>query len=167
MTQARFSPDAIIPEESYMPEKLQEPLVDFLQIIPKHHTLRDYSNLNELRTWQAYYRSINVPFAVCRHQRKNKTIWRLWKHIHVHYQTHDTQTKEEQRDVFGVSTECVCPGAGCGKRHRLVMDWKGRGIPRKYCPQCQANVSHLSAGLDGCGEFNRRAARGLQISTRP
>lgn len=34
--------------------------------------------------------------------------------------------------------DCKCPK--CGKIHRLTMFWTGRGVPRKYCPQCKGKA---------------------------
>jgi hypothetical protein len=34
--------------------------------------------------------------------------------------------------------DCKCPK--CGKIHRVTMFWTGRGVPRKYCPQCKGGV---------------------------
>jgi rubredoxin len=33
---------------------------------------------------------------------------------------------------------CKCPM--CGKTHRVTMFWTGRGVPRKYCPQCKGGA---------------------------
>ena len=30
--------------------------------------------------------------------------------------------------------KCICPG--CGKTHKLKLDWIGNGTPRKYCKKC-------------------------------
>lgn len=37
----------------------------------------------------------------------------------------------------GKSTLCKCPL--CGKMHRKMMNWKGRGVPKVYCDKCQTN----------------------------
>jgi hypothetical protein len=34
--------------------------------------------------------------------------------------------------------DCKCPM--CGKTHRVNLFWTGRGVPRKYCPQCKGGV---------------------------
>lgn len=34
--------------------------------------------------------------------------------------------------------DCKCPK--CGKTHRVTMFWTGRGVPRKFCPQCKGGV---------------------------
>ena len=166
MTAVIFKPEAIIPEESFNPDKLQEPLVDLFSIIPrKTHKFRDYFNLDELRRWQADYRNRGIPFAVCKHQRKGKTVWRLWKHQAVDYKSHETQAREDIKEVNGVSTTCKCPL--CGETHQQVMLWTGRGVPRTCCPACAQSLSHLSAGVDGGSNFNSQAARHIQISTQP
>ena len=43
------------------------------------------------------------------------------------------------------STVCICPL--CGNKHKFRMNWRGRGIPRKYCPHC-LNLSVLHAPLE-------------------
>jgi transposase-like protein len=34
--------------------------------------------------------------------------------------------------------DCKCPM--CGKTHRVVMFWTGRGVPRKYCSHCKGGA---------------------------
>jgi hypothetical protein len=60
------------------------------------------------------------------------------------------------KGVFGSKHKCVCPK--CSKLHNMTLLWKGRGIPRKYCPVCLNVVGNRSGGLDDCGsEFHKRA----------
>lgn len=40
--------------------------------------------------------------------------------------------------------DCKCPK--CGRAHRVTMFWTGRGVPRKYCPQCKGRAD---MGYDG------------------
>ena len=45
---------------------------------------------------------------------------------------------DEVFQVFGTKTECKCPR--CGKKHELIMNWIGRGVPRVYCRPCMLLV---------------------------
>ncbi len=38
-------------------------------------------------------------------------------------------------------TDCICPG--CGKMHIMQIRWIGRGVPRKFCPNCRERESAL------------------------
>jgi transposase-like protein len=38
------------------------------------------------------------------------------------------------------STECYCPI--CEKKHKVMMNWIGRGIPRKFCRECKLSGFH-------------------------
>jgi transposase-like protein len=43
---------------------------------------------------------------------------------------------------FGKSKiECICPR--CGKMHVMKMRWIGRGVPRKFCPNCRDRETPL------------------------
>ncbi len=56
--------------------------------------------------------------------------------------------------------DCKCPK--CGKTHRVTMFWTGRGVPRKYCPQCKGgaefNFGHASntGRHSGVGGYENR-----------
>ena len=40
-------------------------------------------------------------------------------------------------------TECKCPRCEC--EHEMALDWRGRGVPRKYCDACRAVVETYEA----------------------
>jgi hypothetical protein len=63
--------------------------------------------------------------------------------------------REDVKEVHGKSTICLCPL--CGKNHKALVDWQGRGICRKYCQPCLHNIGHLDGGLDDGSEFHKRA----------
>lgn len=45
--------------------------------------------------------------------------------------------------------DCLCPK--CGRTHILKIDnWKGRGVPRKYCWVCKDKVKEISTCLYTC-----------------
>lgn len=156
MTAAIFRPEAIIPEESFNPERLAGiELVDFLSINPKTAMgNRNYGTLRDLRTWQAHFRQAGTPFAVCKHKSNR---WKLFKPLRVPYQQKKQHYTSDIKSVFGEMTRCTCPQ--CGKTHRQVMLWTGRGVPRCYCPQCQANVSSYSGGVDDNYAFHQQSIR--------
>lgn len=53
-------------------------------------------------------------------------------------------------------TICLCPL--CRETHKLDMHWIGRGIPRKYCPNCIRNLDTVSGlhTLDFCKIKNNK-----------
>jgi len=63
--------------------------------------------------------------------------------------------RTDVKNVFGFSTLAKCPK--CDKLHKIIIDWKGRGMPRKYCQMCLHNMGHMSSGMDDCG-YNKYAA---------
>jgi hypothetical protein len=36
---------------------------------------------------------------------------------------------------------CECPK--CGLEHKIKMIWIGKGLPRKYCSQCNSIVKNI------------------------
>lgn len=42
---------------------------------------------------------------------------------------------DESSDFENTPFECICPS--CGKMHAMNIHWTGRGVPRKFCPQCR------------------------------
>ena len=63
--------------------------------------------------------------------------------------------KADVKNVFGKRTECYCPK--CNKLHHTLMDWKGRGIPRKFCPECNHVICNMQGGMDEGSEFHKKA----------
>jgi transposase-like protein len=63
--------------------------------------------------------------------------------------------RSDVKGVFGKQTTCICPG--CRQEHRMIMDWKWRGIPRKRCPKCQQNINNLTGGIDDDSAFSKYA----------
>lgn len=43
----------------------------------------------------------------------------------------------------GESTKCICPL--CEKKHFRLLNWTGRGTPRKYCEACRNTKKVLRA----------------------
>jgi rubredoxin len=41
-------------------------------------------------------------------------------------------------DFEKIMVECICPK--CGAKHAVNFPWTGRGVPRKYCPQCKKSL---------------------------
>jgi hypothetical protein len=39
--------------------------------------------------------------------------------------------------------EAKCPG--CGKIHKVKLDWTGNGIPRIYCEKCLIKITYDEA----------------------
>jgi hypothetical protein len=54
--------------------------------------------------------------------------------------------KADVKNVFGKQTVCRCPK--CEKTHKKLLDWKGRGIPRMFCHECQHVNYNMQSGLD-------------------
>ena len=44
-----------------------------------------------------------------------------------------------------VPTLCKCPK--CGALHKKRLNWRGRGIPRKYCNRCRSGGKAESKGV--------------------
>lgn len=63
--------------------------------------------------------------------------------------------KADVKGVYGEQTYCKCPK--CDKLHRQLIDWKGRGIPRKFCPKCTQNINHITGGIDDDSSFSKYA----------
>ena len=63
--------------------------------------------------------------------------------------------RADVKNVFGKQTYCKCPK--CDKLHKRLVDWKGRGIPRMFCPECNHTISNMQGGIDDNSAFNRRA----------
>ena len=38
-------------------------------------------------------------------------------------------------EIHGVST--ICKGPLCEKKHKVRMNWIGRGVPKMFCPVCK------------------------------
>lgn len=45
-------------------------------------------------------------------------------------------------EVYGKATVCKCPK--CGRMHKRKINFIGRGIPRKYCEQCDWYVEQYN-----------------------
>ena len=71
--------------------------------------------------------------------------------------------RQDVKNVFGFSTMAKCPK--CEKLHKMVLDWKGRGTPRKYCQRCLQNMNHVTVGIDEDSSFNRGAAINYMVHT--
>jgi len=39
--------------------------------------------------------------------------------------------------------KCICPR--CGTEHKLRLNWKGKGIPRKLCELCKKRGSRFES----------------------
>ena len=50
----------------------------------------------------------------------------------------DDAVPGEIPDFEKIIVECICPK--CGARHAMNFPWTGRGVPRKYCPQCKKSL---------------------------
>ena len=59
------------------------------------------------------------------------------------------------KNVFGKKTEARCPK--CDKLHNKWLDWKGRGIPRMFCPECNHVICNMRGGMDEGTEFHKKA----------
>ncbi|MFO7685053.1 MAG: hypothetical protein R6V60_03080 [Desulfobacterales bacterium] len=44
----------------------------------------------------------------------------------------------ESPDFEKIVVDCICPK--CGAKHAMNFPWTGRGVPRKYCPQCKKSL---------------------------
>jgi hypothetical protein len=64
--------------------------------------------------------------------------------------------RADVKNVFGKQTYCRCPK--CEKTHKKLLDWKGRGVPRMFCSDCNIYLSRRRGGLDEAGEFHKGAA---------
>ena len=71
--------------------------------------------------------------------------------------------KADVKNVHGRQTWCICPG--CRKEHRMIMDWQGRGMPRKRCPRCQQNINNLTGGIDDDAAFSKYALINYMVHT--
>lgn len=47
----------------------------------------------------------------------------------------------ETNETHGKSTECFCPR--CRRTHKMKIRWIGRGMPKKYCFECRADVADV------------------------
>ena len=63
--------------------------------------------------------------------------------------------KADVKNVYGKKTEARCPK--CEKLHNKWLDWKGRGIPRMFCPECAHVNVNMQGGLDDDVFFSRYA----------
>jgi hypothetical protein len=63
--------------------------------------------------------------------------------------------KADVKNVFGRKTECYCPK--CDRLHNKWLDWKGRGTPRMFCPECNHVICNMRGGLDEGTEFHKHA----------
>jgi transposase-like protein len=53
----------------------------------------------------------------------------------------DLNSDNELEEIINfdkIKVECICPK--CGKKHVMNFPWTGRGIPRKFCPQCRGSI---------------------------
>ena len=149
MTTAIYKPENAIEAESYRSDELQHPVIDFISVNPRCKGLGKHGGMRDLKIWQEHFRSMKVPFAVCKHGSQ----WKLWKHLNVPYCRHDV---ERSKGVFGENIEAVCPR--CQKIHTRLENWKGRGMPHFYCPDCEVYLGRRSGGLDDAGEYHKSAA---------
>lgn len=53
------------------------------------------------------------------------------------------------------STVCKCPR--CGKDHKIKINWKGRGKPRKNCNACKSFVRGIRASSNIITSFLEEA----------
>ena len=63
--------------------------------------------------------------------------------------------KADVKNVHGKQTYCKCPK--CDKLHNKWLDWKGRGIPRMFCPECAHVICNMRGGLDEGTDFHKKA----------
>ena len=67
--------------------------------------------------------------------------------------------------IFGDETECLCPK--CRTIHIKKMNWIGRGIPRKFCPNCEWVRDTYGAITDDLSQYHApRMAPGWQPERR-
>jgi len=78
--------------------------------------------------------------------------------IHAHYAGGDMPTGTVYKNIKGKKRACICPK--CGEEHTLLIDWIGRGTPRKFCAPCKEQANERSSGLDNAFEFRARAISG-------
>jgi Zn finger protein HypA/HybF involved in hydrogenase expression len=50
----------------------------------------------------------------------------------------DPEIEEELRIKKG-KVDCLCPK--CNKVHKMNFMWTGKGMPRKFCPECRNTYS--------------------------
>lgn len=43
-------------------------------------------------------------------------------------------------------TTCYC--TICEREHKMLLNWKGRGVPRKFCLDCRMHKDELFTGMD-------------------
>ncbi|UCF94632.1 MAG: hypothetical protein JSW39_10890 [Desulfobacterales bacterium] len=67
---------------------------------------------------------------------KKTTYSGIDEHPDAEWECGDIESHETV-DFEKIKVECLCPK--CGRKHILKFPWTGRGIPRKYCPQCKGN----------------------------
>ena len=66
--------------------------------------------------------------------------------------------KADVKNVHGKQTMAICPK--CDKEHKMWMNWKGRGVPRKFCQACLHHLNYTMGGIDDVepGFYNKYAA---------
>ena len=68
-------------------------------------------------------------------------------------------------EIYGIKTECICPR--CRKLHIKKLNWIGRGIPRKFCTDCEWFVENYNSAIDECSAYHApRMAPGWQPERR-
>lgn len=149
MTQAIFKRENVIVSESYCVDALTEPLIDFISINPRYKgNGPKHAGMRDLRIWQAHFKNLRVPFAVCKHGSQ----WKLWKHQNVPYSLKDVY---RSKGVNGKKLKVKCPK--CDKIYTRTENWKGNGTPRFFCPECDLYLSRRSSGLDEA-QYHKYAA---------
>lgn len=71
----------------------------------------------------------------------------------------------EETEVYGVSTQCICPK--CHKKHIVKLKWIGRGTPRKFCQACKFHIDeHETAQIGAVTGASHAFGWSLRVATR-
>jgi len=57
-------------------------------------------------------------------------------------------TKHSKTSNKSVKMTCLCPMCGLNYLRKKKLFWSGRGIPRKFCEECQKKVNYLNHKID-------------------
>jgi transposase-like protein len=68
-------------------------------------------------------------------------------------------------EIYASPTKCLCPR--CRKVHIKKLNWIGRGVPRKFCGDCEWFVQSYDSAIDeGSRYYRPRVAPGFQPERR-